>query len=89
VSIHQAGGLEGELNFARVPQLLPRAAAEIAGGVLDLSRVSRTDSAGLALLLELSRRSQAGGKPLLIRGAGRQVLDLAHFFGLDKVLRFE
>jgi phospholipid transport system transporter-binding protein len=88
LSVEQAG-LDGELSFARVPQLLRRAEALAAGDVLDLSRVSRTDSAGLALLLELGRRSQARGKVLAIRGASKQVIDFAVFFGLDKVLRFE
>ncbi len=81
------GTLEGELSFAQVPQLLRHADALLASGSLDLSRVSRADSAGLALLLELSRRS--GNKPLSIRGANQQVLQLAGFFGLDKILHFE
>lgn len=81
------GSLEGELSFAQVPQQLRQAEALIAGGSLDLSRVSRADSAGLALLLELSRRSRS--RPLVIRGANEQVLQLSRFFGLDKILHFE
>ncbi|MBV8063063.1 MAG: STAS domain-containing protein [Nevskia sp.] len=81
------GTLEGELSFAQVPQQLRQAEALIAGGSLDLSRVSRADSAGLALLLELSRRSRP--RTLAIRGANEQVLQLARFFGLDKILHFE
>lgn len=81
------GILEGELNFAQVPQHLRRADDLIAGGSLDLSRVTRADSAGLALLLELNRR--VGGRTLAIRGANEQVLQLARFFGLDKILHFE
>lgn len=85
----QPEGLEGELSFARVPQLLRHADSLAADGVLDLGRVSRTDSAGLALLLELERRGKASGKPLIIRGASKQIVDFAGFFGLDKILRFE
>ncbi|HWY24696.1 MAG TPA: STAS domain-containing protein [Nevskia sp.] len=81
------GTLEGELSFAQVPQQLRQADALIAGGSLDLSRVTRADSAGLALLLELNRRSR--GRTLVIRGANQQVLQLASFFGLDKILHFE
>jgi len=81
------GSLEGELSFAQVPQQLRQAEALIAGGSLDLSRVSRADSAGLALLLELSRRSRPA--TLVIRGANEQVLQLSRFFGLDKILHFE
>ena len=83
------GALEGEPSFASVPGLLRQAEALAGGGVLDLSRVSRVDSAGLALLLELSRRSRQRGARLVLRGADPQVLRLAAFFGLEKVLNFE
>jgi phospholipid transport system transporter-binding protein len=83
------GSLQGELNFARVPQLLRQAGEAGADGVLDLGQVSRADSAGLALLLELSRRSRSQGRPLAIRNAAPQVRNLAGFFGLDQILRFE
>jgi phospholipid transport system transporter-binding protein len=83
------GALEGELSFTRVPQLLHHAAQLAAGGELDISGVSRADSAGLALLIELSRRARAGGGTLRIRGAGEQVLQLARYFGLEQVLHFE
>ena len=83
------GILQGELNFTRVPQLLAQAQALSAGGKLDLSGVSNADSAGLALLLELSRRSKAKGLHLSIRGANEQIVQLARFFGLDQILHFE
>ena len=57
--------------------------------MLDLSGVSNADSAGLALLLELSRRSKAKGLHLSIRGANEQIMQLARFFGLDQILHFE
>lgn len=81
--------LEGDLSFAHVPALLARADALAAGDALDLSRVERADSAGLALLLEIARRARARGIELRLRGANPQVFGLARFFGLDKVLRFE
>ena len=80
------GTLEGELSFAQVPRQLRQAQELIAGGSLDLSRVSRADSAGLALLLELTRRSHGA---LKIRGASEQVRQLARFFGLEQILHFE
>jgi phospholipid transport system transporter-binding protein len=83
------GTLQGELSFARVPQLLAQAEALGATGVLDLSGISKADSAGLALLLEVSRRSKAKGRQLSIRGANGQITQLARFFGLDQILRFE
>lgn len=87
--MNDTSGLEGELSFARVPALLARADALAAGPVLELGRVERADSAGLALLLEIARRARAGGVELRLRGANPQVSGLARFFGLDKVLRFE
>jgi phospholipid transport system transporter-binding protein len=83
------GSLQGPLGFAQVPQLLARAEELGAGGVIDLSGVSQVDSAGLALLLELSRRCKAAGRELSIRGAKPQITQLAHFFGLDQILHFE
>ena len=80
------GTLEGELSFAQVPRQLRLAESLVAGGSLDLSQVTRADSAGLALLLELTRRSRGS---LTIRGANEQVRQLAGFFGLDKILHFE
>jgi phospholipid transport system transporter-binding protein len=82
------GTLQGPLGFAQVPRLVARAEALSADGVLDLSGVSHADSAGLALLLELSRRCKAKGRELSIRGAKPQIVQLAHFFGLDQILHF-
>lgn len=79
----------GELNFDTVTGWLERADALVSAGQVDLSGVSRADSAGLALLLELKRRSQAAGRALRIVGANAQVLGLARFFGLEQILDFE
>lgn len=81
--------LEGELSFARVPHWLGQADALVSGPELDLGKVTRADSAGLALLLELSRRARKQGHELKLRAAPPQLLQLATFFGLDDVLRFE
>ena len=72
--------LTGELSFASVPAALDQADALIADGQIDLSGVTRTDSAGLALLLELTRRARVNGK---------QLRDLVKFFELDAALTFE
>jgi phospholipid transport system transporter-binding protein len=81
--------LEGELCFSTVRRFLAQAEQLAASGTLDLSGVSRADSAGLALLLELDRLSRARGAPLELRGASEQVRRLAAFFGLDSILRFD
>jgi anti-anti-sigma factor len=77
--------LSGVLGFATVADALARLGSG-AAGVVDLSAVSHIDSAGLALLLELKRRSVTLGERLVIRGASAQVCELADFFGLEPVL---
>lgn len=84
-----AAALQGELSFARVPALYAQADVLAQAGHLDLSGVSRADSAGLALLLELNRRAKAHGIELRLGGAPQQLTALAAFFGLGAVLRFE
>lgn len=79
--------LEGELTFARVPQWLARADALAAAGTLDLATVTRADSAGLALLLELKRRAARRGATLHYAQAPEQLIALAEFFGLRDVLK--
>jgi phospholipid transport system transporter-binding protein len=82
--------LTGELSFAQVPALLPRVRAEIESGdgpvELDLAGVTRVDSAGLALLLELTRAARRRGRDLRCTGAPEQLRRLADFFGLAPLL---
>jgi phospholipid transport system transporter-binding protein len=78
--------LTGPLTFSTVPALLAQAEQWIAGGALDLSAVARADSAGISLLLELSRRAQARGIQLRITGASEQIRSLLKFFALDGIL---
>ncbi len=88
--------LSGELSFSSVPRLLregqrllPReaASAEVSAGVtMDLQGVSRTDSAGLALLVEWLRDSRAQGVEINFLNIPAQMLALAHLSGLEGVL---
>lgn len=82
--------LAGELSFAQVPALLARAHDEIVAGTgpveLDLAGVTRVDSAGLALLLELARAARARGRELRCIHAPEQLRRLADFFGLTPML---
>ncbi|WP_273456402.1 STAS domain-containing protein [Nevskia ramosa] len=80
--------VDGALDFKHVPQWLDKAKELAAAGELDLAGVTRADSAGLALLLELTRRAQALGKPLQLRNPPAQLVELSRFFGLDTLLRF-
>jgi phospholipid transport system transporter-binding protein len=81
--------LKGELSFESVPALLARAKDFIADQKLDLSGVSTADSAGVALLLELTRRAQLEGRQLVLSGAPRQLRDLIQFFDLQAALKLD
>ncbi len=81
--------IDGELNFARMPELMKRADGIAASGQLDAAGITRVDSAGLAFLLELTRRARARGSNFVIRNAKPSLVSLATFFGLIGILRFE
>jgi phospholipid transport system transporter-binding protein len=85
-----AEALSGALSFASVGDALDklREAARAGSGPLelDLSGVTRVDSAGLALLLELARAARAAGRELKLTGAPGQLRRLAGFFGLSPLL---
>jgi phospholipid transport system transporter-binding protein len=80
--------LSGALTVATIPQLLGQADALAGSGTLDLSAVTNADSAGVALLLELTRRARRQGRELAFAGAGAQVKRLVAFFELESALRF-
>jgi phospholipid transport system transporter-binding protein len=71
--------LVGALVFATVPGLYRRRPVLAAGNV-DLSGVARSDSAGLALLLEWQRRARGG---LRFSGIPSQLADLIRVSGLS------
>lgn len=81
--------LPARLGFASVGAVLEQGEALIASGTLDLSGVQRADSAGIALLLELTRRAKKSGKALTLSGASAQVRELSAFFGVDSLLSFQ
>lgn len=78
--------LPKSLDFSTAPAALDDADKLIASGTLDLSAVTRADSAGVALLLELTRRAQARSIQLKIKGANPQIRSLLEFFKLSEVL---
>lgn len=79
--------LTGELTVESVPALLGQADALARCGTLDLSQVGNADSAGVAFLLELTRRARRAGQPLQLTGAGPQLRRLVAFFGLESALQ--
>lgn len=79
--------LTGELSFASVPRLLAQADALAADARVDLSGVTKADSAGIAFLLELTRRAKRAGRAITFSGASAQVRDLIRFFDLESALQ--
>jgi phospholipid transport system transporter-binding protein len=81
--------LQGELSYATVTRLLGEArrlfeqCAEIH---IDLHAITRSDSAGLALLVECMRDAQRLGKPIQFLNIPQQMLDIARVSSLDQVL---
>jgi anti-anti-sigma factor len=78
--------IRGELTLATVPALLEQGGA---GGLLDLAACPRMDSAGVAYLLERTRRARSKGESLQIVNANEQVRKLLHFFELDTILKLD
>lgn len=79
----------GELSFATVPALL-REGGNLFDGqtqvTVDLKDVTRSDSAGLALLVEWTRQAREHGATLVLRNITPQMLAIAQVSGLDRIL---
>jgi phospholipid transport system transporter-binding protein len=83
--------LSGELTFATVPGLWRPAGQAFDQGAtvrLDLSGITRVDSAGIALLIELTRAVRRGGGEIRLEHASAQLMAIAEVSGLDQVLPF-
>ena len=81
--------LAGELGFATVSGLLkntPRSFFEDGDIRLDLSGVTRADSAGLALLVEWLRESVNRGRSIAFLHMPEQMLSIARVCGLEEIL---
>ena len=81
--------LPARLGFTEVAALLGQADALASAPALDLAAVQRADSAGIALLLELTRRARRQGRALHLRNASQQLREMAAFFGVDSLLSFQ
>jgi phospholipid transport system transporter-binding protein len=81
--------LSGELGFATVSGLLqdtPRSFTANGDVKLDLSGVTRADSAGLALLVEWLRESGSKGRSIAFLHMPEQMLSIARVCGLEDIL---
>lgn len=81
--------LAGELSFATVPHLWEEARDLLrdAGDLrIDLQDVQRSDSAGLALLVEWMRAARRLGKAIEFLNIPPQMLAIARVSSLDQIL---
>lgn len=84
--------LVGELSFQTVPALVEQGArllAETSELRINLGRVSRSDSAGVALLTEWVRLARQRGRRIHLIGLPEQMRAIVRVCGLEHVLPFE
>ena len=80
--------LSGELNFDSVPALLKTSLGlfhEVERIDIDMSAVARSDSAGLALLVEWMRQAEKMHKPIQFLNIPQQMMAIVRVSGLDQV----
>lgn len=82
--------LDGPLTFATVPNLLIKCKScftkDLAQWVLDLAAVTSSDSAGIALLLELKREAKRQKKCFTITNIPSQLQRIAEVTGVQELL---
>jgi phospholipid transport system transporter-binding protein len=81
--------ITGDLTFGSVPALWEHCCSRFAGSAeldIDLSGIQRSDSAGLALLVECVREARQTGKNIRFFNIPAQMLAIARVSSLDQVL---
>ncbi len=81
--------IHGDLSFESVPGLWSRCYSLISERdelEIDLDQVARSDSAGLALLVECLRQAHQSGKAVRFLNIPAQMLAMARVSSLDEVL---
>lgn len=81
--------LEGVLDFDTVLNLLPavkKAIKSVNALEIDLSAVTYTNSAGVALLLDILRKAQKHQALVTFRNIPKDMLEIIHISGLQDVL---
>jgi phospholipid transport system transporter-binding protein len=89
---HGSWMLVGDLSFTTVPALrggLVIKSADRPRISIDLAGVTRSDSAGLALLIEWLRESERLGKTITFLHMPAQLQSIARICGLDGILPVE
>ena len=84
--------VSGELNFQTVPSLVKQSVAMLAQGdaatelVVDLQGVGRSDSSGVALMIEWMRHAEARNKGIRFQNIPSQMQSIARVCGVDEIL---
>lgn len=82
--------IQGELSFVTVPNFWTTSQSHFvdppAALQIDLGAVTRTDSAGLALLVEWMRLARRQNRSITFRNVPQQLLNLARVSGVDQLL---
>lgn len=83
--------LGGVLDYRTGPTLRKQgqaliAASKCAALVLDCSKVEKSSSVGLSLLLAFMRDAKAGGKAVQVRAMPQDMREIAEVYDLDEVL---
>ncbi len=78
--------LEGTLSFDTVPALLDQYPADRERLEIDLGRLEKSNTAGLALLLDWLRRAKQDGHAVFIRNIPDDLRTLAHVNGVEDIL---
>lgn len=79
----------GAMVFSEVSALLERSDAAFSSRqslVFDLSAVEKTDSAGLALIIEWMKRANESGQDICFKQLPKQLLDIAGVSELEQVI---
>ena len=83
--------ISGDLTFTTVPELLRSGYGGLGGGgqvQVDLAGITRVDSAGIALLIDLARTVRKRGGDISLLHAPPQLIAIAGVSGLEAVLPF-
>jgi phospholipid transport system transporter-binding protein len=81
--------LSGELDFETVPSLLAHQGVHMSRGSsiqVDFAKVTRVDSAGLALMIEWLRESERKKIAIRFDNVPEQLLSIARICGLEDIL---
>lgn len=83
--------IDGDLTFATIDKQTLKSFSFLNGAkdiTIDLSRVSSTDSAGLALMIEWIKYSRHNRTQLAFKNIPEQLLNLAKLSGFDQSSHF-